>query len=383
MKPQAYWLSAMLLGATAGWPAATSQTGLAPVASQEKGGDDLTGPYDAVPNWVKGDPVVKGRLIYPVSVFPQNADRIFILSIGNSPVPPKGTPWPYGNFSERTPGAKATPQLFVVNRAGKVIEDWSQWSDLLISPHFVRINPYDAEQHVWVLDRDSASKGGQIFEFTNDGKKLVKSLGTKGEQGSDDRHFGQETDIAWLPDGTFYVSDGYVNTRIVKFDKTGKFLKEWGTKGSGPGQFNLVHSVAVDARGRVYVADRTNCRVQVFDDNGKYLDQWPDISSPTRIMITQDQFAWVSDGGTGGCGGASRLLKYDLAGKLLTYWGTGARPGREGAPIPGMIGPHDFSVDSEGNVYVASSQTNEVNKFVPKKNADRGRLIGQPFKAGK
>jgi DNA-binding beta-propeller fold protein YncE len=144
-----------------------------------------------------------------------------------------------------------------------------------------------------------------------------------------------------------------------------------------------VHSVSVDRRGRVYVADRTNCRVQVFDGDGNYLDQWPNISSPTRIMITQDQFAWVSDGGTGGCGGANRLLKYDLSGKLLTYWGTGARPGMEGAPIAGMIGPHDFSVDAEGNVYVASSQTNEVNKFIPKKNADPTRLIAQPFKAAK
>src|SRR5262245_11040792 len=330
--------------------------GLTSLAAQstvplEKGGVDLAGPYDPVPNWVKGDPVTKGELIYPVSVFPESPDRVFILSVGVSPVPPSDRPWPYANFSEEIAGAKVKPQLFVANREGKVIENWAQWSELLVWPHFVRINPYDPEKHVWVLDRDNKTRGGQIHEFTNDGKQLVRSLGTRGEFGSDGTHFGQETDMAWLPDGSFYVSDGYVNTRVAKFDRNGRLIASWGTEGTGPGKLRLVYSVALDAQGRVYVADRTNCRVQVFDANGKFLDQWPNISSPTRILITQDQTAWVSDGGTGGCGGTSRLLRYDLTGHLLTYWGTAARAGSKGAPMHCMIGEHDLAVESGAEDY--------------------------------
>ncbi len=93
----------------------------------------------------------------------------------------------------------------------------------------------------------------------------------------------------------------------------------WGTKGTGPGQFNLVHGVAIDANRGLYVLDRNNLRVQIFDENGKYLDQWPGLQSPTHIEISKDQFAWISDSAN------NRLLKYDLNGKLLTYWGKSAR----------------------------------------------------------
>ena len=163
---------------------------------------------------------------------------------------------------------------------------------------------------------------------------------------------------------------------MVKFDRTGKFLMAWGREGSGAGEFRTVHGIAVDAKRRVYVVDRNNARIQVFDENGKYLDQWPNFSSPTRIMITQDQHAWVSESGVGGIGGgANRILKYDLDGKLLTYWGTqGTFPG-------GMAGPHDFSVDSEGSLYISNGLDHRVDKYQPKKNADRSRLVGQPYGA--
>src|SRR5207237_9160355 len=128
----------------------------------------------------------------------------------------------------------------------------------------------------------------QVLEFTHDGKTLVKAIGEKGVAGSDDKHFGRPTDIAWLPDGTFFVSDGYDNTRVVKFDKNGTFLMAWGTKGNAPGQFNLPHSVAVDAKRRVYVVDRMNARIQIFDENGKFIEQWPGFVSPTRVLITDD-----------------------------------------------------------------------------------------------
>jgi DNA-binding beta-propeller fold protein YncE len=335
---------------------------------QEKGGVDLTGPYEVVPNWLK--PVSPGRLLYPIAVFAENPDRIFIGSVGTAPMPANGIK-PYGNFRPNAPGAKVDHQVIVVDRNGALIENWSQWSELFGSPHRVTINPYDPDKHVWVIDRASQ----QLLKFTNDGKRLVMAVGERGVAGDDDKHFGRPTGIAWLPDGTFFVSDGYDNARVVKFDKTGKFLKSWGRKGTAPGEFNGVHAIAVDAERRVYVVDRNNARIQIFDEHGKFLDQWPNFSSPTQIVVSQDQFVWVSDGGVGGRGGgANRLLKYDKNGKLLTYWGTqGTFPGA-------MAGPHDFHVDSDGNLYVSNGLDQRVDKYVPRKNAEPGRLIKQPFK---
>ena len=171
---------------------------------------------------------------------------------------------------------------------------------------------------------------------------------------------------AWLPDGTFFVSDGYVNTRVVKFDKNGKYLMSWGTKGKGPGQFDLPHSIDIDRNRRVYVADRSNSRIQVFDENGKFLDQWPNIRSPYHIMITADQYLWVADGVS------NKFLKYDLNGKPLYSWGTyGTFPGA-------LWGVHQFSVDSDENLYAAETFGGRTQKYHAKTGADRSKLIGAP-----
>jgi peptidylamidoglycolate lyase len=236
---------------------------------------------------------------------------------------------------------------------------------LFIRAHKVTISPYDPDEHVRIVD----DYGQQIFKFTHDGKQLLMTLGEPEVTGTDEKYFGRPTDIAFLPDGSFFVSDGYVNTRVMKFDRDGKFLMQWGTKGTGPGQFNLVHCVAVNARGRVYVVDRSNSRIQVFDQNGVYLDEWPGIRSPTHIHITQDQHAWVSDSVN------MRLMKYDLNGGLVTYFGVA------GNDAGALNNPHHFSVDPEGNLYMADYGHYTVRKFVPKPGADRERIIGPRFVA--
>ena len=159
--------------------------------------------------------------------------------------------------------------------------------------------PYDPERHVWLVDDGAHS----IYKFTNDGKKLVMTLGEFKVPGDDERHFGRPTEIAWLPDGTFFVSDGYTNTRVVKFDRNGKFLMTWGMKGNEPietrpGYMNTVHAIAIDAKRRVYVSDRANSRVQVFDENGKFLDVWPGIRRPYSFLMSADQHLWIADGNT-------------------------------------------------------------------------------------
>jgi peptidylamidoglycolate lyase len=207
-------------------------------------------------------------------------------------------------------------------------------------------------------------------------------LGTKGEAGEDDKHFNRPADICWLPDGPFYVADGFGNNRVVKFDRNGNYLMAWGHKGTGPGEFNLVDAVAVDAKRRVYVTDRKNRRIQIFDENGKFLDMWTGFEEPMKVLITKDQYAWVEDGA------AARFAKYDLNGKLLTYFGTDADPDRFSVGGSGFLGrmiaggfawPHDFTVDPDGNLYVSDGRSWTVDKYVPKPDADKSRLIPLPY----
>jgi DNA-binding beta-propeller fold protein YncE len=183
-------------------------------------------------------------------------------------------------------------------------------------------------------------------------------------------HFGQPTAIAFLPDGTFFISDGYSNRRVAKFDKDGKFLMDWGGIGRGPGEFAAqgeVHSVAVDGQRRVYVADRGNSRIQIFDENGKFLDQWENITRVSDVKITTDNKVWAISGV------GNRLAQYDMNGKLLTYFGTyGAGPGQ-------YDDPHYISTDTEGNLYVANFSNIKVgvDKYTPDPKADKSRLVGQ------
>jgi hypothetical protein len=331
------------------------------LASEPKGGIDVTGPYDLVPNWFK--PLHEGRIQCVSGVAAESPNRIYVITEVEVPVsqPPGGcTP-------ERYKANVHSHFILVVDGTGKVIEDWSQWNNLFGFPHAVRINPYDPDRPVWVVNRDYH----QVHKFTRDGKQLLMTLGGRfHEPGDDEDHFGLPADIAFLPDGSFLIADGYFNSRVVKFDKNGKFLLAWGTYGSGPGQFKVVHGVATDGERRVYVADRDNNRIQVFDENGHYLDQWPNIrGAVAHVLATRDQAVWVMTLTT------ARFLKYDLAGHLLTYWGTESRE----QPFPGSFsGPHQFDVDSDGNVYVADFR-NLLLKFVPKPGADPSRLIGRRY----
>ena len=338
--------------------------------AQQKGGEEETGPYDVVANF----PAPFARTGYTQGsqggVFAESPNRIFLLNRGELKLPeklPNNFNGAWGSLGQQA--TIPTPELrnciMIVDANGKLLESWTKHDHLFQGgrgPHKVKISPYDPQRHVWVVDDNRH----QIFKFTNDGKRLVMTLGEAGVQGADEKHFGRPTDIAWLPDGTFFISDGYINTRVVKFDKDGKFLKTWGTKGKDPGQFDLPHSIDIDRNRRVYVADRTNARIQVFDEEGKFLDQWPNIRQAYHIMISADQNLWVADGAT------NKFLKYDLNGKLLSSWGTyGTFPGA-------FWSVHQFSVDSEGNLYAAETFGGRTQKYRPKAGGDRARLVGAP-----
>jgi len=340
-------------------------------AMAQKGGENETGPYDLVQNWpqpVCGAGYQSGST---GGVWAETPDTVFVLQRGCLPAIPTPTGIvPSRNASQYSLAAEDPTRhprwdniLVVYNREGRAVEKWEQHNKLFVRPHRVVMNPYDAERHVWVIDDGAHS----IYKFTRD-QKLVMTLGEFRKPASDKTHFGRPTDIAWLPDGTFFVSDGYENTRVVKFDKDGKYLLEWGKAGkSAPFEFDTVHGIAIDNQRRVYIADRANHRVQIFDENGKYLDQWTDLRYPYYIYMTRDQHLWVGDGFT------NKILKYDLNGKLLYNWGTfGAFPG-------GIWGPHQFSVDSDNNFYIADVHNGRIQKFRPKPGADPATLVGQRF----
>ena len=347
----------------------------------EKGGGDETGPYGLVANWPENPCGPGYQFGSTAGIFAQTPDRVYVFQRGCLPALTDRT---FGQPQSLVPSRNASGfdlsreepdrrprwdhNLYIVDRAGKMIDSWEQHNKLFVRPHKVLISPYDPDKHVWLVD-DGAHT---VYKFTNDGSKLVMQLGEFGVPGNDEKHFARPTDIAWLPDGTFFVSDGYTNTRVVKFDKTGKFLMTWGQKGNAPNEtrpsyMNTVHSVAVDAKRRVYVADRANSRIQIFDENGKFLDAWPNVRRPYYIFMAQDQHLWVADGIT------QKFTKFDLTGKLLNSWGTfGAFPG-------GFWGVHQFSVDREGGLYTADVHIGRPQKFTPKRGVDPARLVGQPF----
>ena len=179
-------------------------------------------------------------------------------------------------------GETADP-IIVFNAKGTYLRSWGR--GMFGSEHGLRV---DGDDNIWVTD----SRDHQVMKFSNDGE-LLMTLGSKGQAGNDEKTFNRPTDIAFGPSDEVYVSDGYVNSRVVKFASDGTFLTAWGGPGTAPGEFRIVHSVAVDSRGRVYASDRENNRVQIFDEHGKLLQMWSHLGSVQSIFITRSDEVWV------------------------------------------------------------------------------------------
>ena len=165
--------------------------------------------------------------------------------------------------------------------------------------------------------------------------------------------FNGPTDVAFAPNGDVYVSDGYGNSRVVKFSKDGHHLKTCGRRGTGEGEFHTPHSIAIDTRGRVYVADRENYRIQVFDGEGKFLGQWTHVGAPWGLDLGPDGNLYMADGYN------NRVLKLTLEGKILGAFGS---PGK----LPGQFSfVHHLAVGPDGAVYTAEILNWRPQKFLP------------------
>jgi hypothetical protein len=260
-----------------------------PPVDDKKGYSEETGPYDVVRNWPQ--PLhpdwTWGRT---GGVWAESPDRVYIVETGEIPTKTRGAQGnPPKMHAVDHPDTRITEHRFlIVDRNGKLLESWEQHNNLFVHPHSVKQSPYDPDKNVWVIDgrSESGETAHQVWKFSHDGK-LLMTLGEHKVQGDDQKHFGGPTDLAYLPNGDFLVADGYRNGRIVRFNKDGKFVSQFGTKGRGPGQFFNIHGIAVDQKGRIFAADRGNSRVQIFDQSGKLLDIWNNIPFPMDIAMTQ------------------------------------------------------------------------------------------------
>ncbi len=340
-------------------------------ARVEKGGDDRTGEYAAVEGWWKPAPDHEAPWTWGEvsAVAVDTPDRILV-----------------GIWGDRDAEGRERPDgsnyLVAVDRDGNITEHWSQWDSIFNKPHQLYISPYDPDRHVWVVERGGGRDVNmQVLKFTNDGSELVMRLvdydhpRTRAEARANPNPgpytYGDPAVLAFLPDGTFLLGDGYWHSRIVKYDAEGEYLMEWGELGDGPGQFDLVHGLAVDRDHRVYVGDRSNNRIQIFTEDGEFIEEWPDVSDPVGVFVDEHDAVWVISARL------NRLLKYNLDGELQYYFG--AFGGTRGGFPGGLSRPHQMDVDQEGNLYVASWDGGWMTKFVPKPGADPDKLVGKPL----
>ena len=226
--------------------------------------------------------------------------------------------------------------------AGKFIRSWGD--DLIGMAHGLRI---DSDDNVWATDIGHH----MVFKFNATGK-LLMALGTSDQPGTAGNQFNKPTDVAFGPNGEFFVADGYGNTRVMKFAASGRLIKMWGEPGQGPGQFDLPHSIVVDARNRVLVGDRENDRIQVFDLEGNRLATWNGVA-PFGIALDRAQRVFVADGR------ANQLVRLDDDGKVDLRWGS------QGAGAGQLNLPHMLAIDNDGNVIVAEVGGERFQKFKP------------------
>jgi len=238
---------------------------------------------------------------------------------------------------------RAEPMLAEYDENGTYLR--SVATGLFVHPHGLRI---DNEDNLWTTDDGSHV----VLKLSPEGRVLLV-LGRKGVAAEADWLFNQPTDIAFGRNGEVYVSDGYGNSRVVKFDREGNFLKAWGKYGTGPGEFNLPHSVAVDAQGNVYVGDRENQRIEIFDADGNFLKQWTGIGYPYGLFISADQHVWMIDGGY------DRIVELDTNGKIIGALG---EPGH----APGQFAwGHFLAIGKDRKIYAADVLNWRFQVFVP------------------
>jgi DNA-binding beta-propeller fold protein YncE len=320
----------------------------ASAAAQQSGAprNDLPQPYRTTRDW--------GEL-------PKGVQWAAVTAIESAP---DGTIYVVHRCFANSCAGRSEAPILKYDAAGKLLASWGQ--GMFLFPHGATV---DRDGNLWVTDaRGENGKGHQVFKFNPDGKVLL-TLGKAGASGAGPALFDQPTDVVVAPNGDIFVTDSHrngLNNRVVKFTRDGKYVKEWGRKGSGRGELSEPHTIALDSRGRLFVGDRENNRIQIFDQDGTYIDEWRQFGRPSGIYITRDDTIYVADSESGPDTGARELPGIKKGIRIGS-----ARDGSVTAFIedmestrPDHSGAEGVGVDSAGNVYGAVVRRQMLERHV-------------------
>ena len=311
---------------------------LALVAAAASSAADLSNPYTELPNWVHLPAGVQWGQV--IAVKPDAHGNLWVFH-------------------------RSDPAILEFDSSGNYLKGFA--AGMFVQAHGLTI---DREGNL-CRSTDAQGKDGkgqQVFKFTPEGKILMMTLGKAGVAGAGPDTFNGPTGVAIAPNGDIFVADGHgndTNARVVKFTKDGKFIKAWGRKGSGPGEFDTPHSIAMDSKGRIFIADRGNSRIQIFDQEGKFIDQWKQYVRPSGIFITKNDTLYSvdsqSDEKTNP--GMKRGIRIGSAkdGVVKMFI-------PDTSPDPAIALAEGVSADANGDVvYAAGVSSMGLHKFVRKK----------------